>query len=417
MIKYKKIAGMLALIIFLAGCKEVKITTTIHPDGSIERSITAKGDSASVPDTAYPFPTLDSWSLSTEKKDDGLYYTTTKKFANAEELNAFFFDPNDSIRIRSQAQLQKKFRWFYTSYSYEETFKHLNPFSMLPMSEYLTDEEYQLYLADKDSNDIDKKLEEWQARSFFEEFYQALYQSMSDEQTLKKMDAQKEMLYESIKEWNFDSEEFAAYFLTNAEKVIGTSTVRQAAKGLEKPDQKFRKYFRLLEKSITEGYDVIVQMPGSIIETTAAEVDRNAADWKIDIDQFNFRDYTVKAESRRLNLLPTILSGLFIVFGLTGLIFANRQTIASWAEKRKTSSRKVLNIWISAFLCIFGLGLSVFAGVLVWTFIIKNDFFISWMIPGFEKAIMALLLVIGLASLLTGVVHLFRWRARRQMQL
>lgn len=59
-------------------------------------------------------------------------------------------------------------------------------------------------------------------------------------------------------------------------------------------------------------FNVSVVMPGKIIDANTEEVRRNTAKWEFSADDFLFKEYTLRATSRKLNYAAAILAGIII---------------------------------------------------------------------------------------------------------
>jgi hypothetical protein len=61
-------------------------------------------------------------------------------------------------------------------------------------------------------------------------------------------------------------------------------------------------------------------MPGIIISSNSTEINGNTASWDIVPDRFYAKDYTLLIESKKINKGLAIVSGVFVVFLLIGLV-------------------------------------------------------------------------------------------------
>jgi hypothetical protein len=76
------------LAIWAPGCLEHEVKTTIHADGTGERTITLNPESKQLPKTCFPLPTDRGWDTSWTKTGDAKYLVTfTKKFKDLEQLS------------------------------------------------------------------------------------------------------------------------------------------------------------------------------------------------------------------------------------------------------------------------------------------------------------------------------------------
>ncbi|MFC2119237.1 hypothetical protein ACFLSY_11400, partial [Bacteroidota bacterium] len=67
-------------------------------------------------------------------------------------------------------------------------------------------------------------------------------------------------------------------------------------------------------------YTNIVQMPGLILSTNAKTIEGNSVSWNYGPLQFFLMDYEMEVKSRIINFLPFIISGLFILVIIAGIL-------------------------------------------------------------------------------------------------
>ena len=68
-------------------------------------------------------------------------YSFNKSFQSADVSNDELATPSDSL-FRLTSKFEKKFRWFYTTYSYSDTYHAINRFK-LSANDYLTEVDFQ----------------------------------------------------------------------------------------------------------------------------------------------------------------------------------------------------------------------------------------------------------------------------------
>ena len=152
------VGSFVLLVILVSGCLEYTMTTRVLPDGSIERTILVKGDSADILKGSLPVPVDSTWKISAgyEEKSEGdstgkkqYVYKASKVFRNSTELNK---EINHSVEgegpILREVRVEKKFRWFNTFYKYAETYKQTFPFHRKTVDEFLSEEELEIAYAD-----------------------------------------------------------------------------------------------------------------------------------------------------------------------------------------------------------------------------------------------------------------------------
>ena len=139
-------------ILFTSGCQDLITKTQIFPNGSCERILIVEADSSEIQAYAYPLALDTSWASEINPEDED-ELILKKTFRNVSELYAELAETPDST-IKIEVKLHKRFRWFYTSLKYEETYKPYSLFSLIPLSDSLNEEEIDAFHAGSDDSDI-----------------------------------------------------------------------------------------------------------------------------------------------------------------------------------------------------------------------------------------------------------------------
>jgi hypothetical protein len=137
---------------FVASCDKpnVQLHTTIHENGWCDREVTyhtvmSKEERDSLWDGnnvawAQPLPecvNTDAFMGShTDVDGDTVTTTFSHSFRSAEEMCKMTPLNLNGSRIQSKASLEKKFRWFYTEYTFTETFISVADTFKIPVSDY-----------------------------------------------------------------------------------------------------------------------------------------------------------------------------------------------------------------------------------------------------------------------------------------
>ena len=242
----KYLISFMLLVALVTGCKEYlkyTITTRIFPDGSIERTMLVEGgdssllegDFSSVLKGSLPVPHDSTWEITTgceiksahDTTTDTIYYCkAVKVFRNADELNKELnWDTIRENNAARQVKVEKRFRWFYTFYRYAETYKQVFPFKQKSITDYLSDEELELYHADDDElyystetdalllkkdslavnslsktdsvrmnkikESIEEKYAEWMFANIFEDYFDAVKVALDKSGTMKPVETDK----------------------------------------------------------------------------------------------------------------------------------------------------------------------------------------------------------------------------------
>ena len=126
------LALLCCLFALLWSCIEYTITTQVMPDGRIIRSVTVKGDSASIFRGSFRVPADSDWNVTTryEKpagKDSVMgtvfVYEARKEFSDYRALNSIFYrDSAVSDHMIAHVSLTKKQKGFFTHFEYTETY-------------------------------------------------------------------------------------------------------------------------------------------------------------------------------------------------------------------------------------------------------------------------------------------------------
>lgn len=321
-------------LILLAGCKrEINTTTRVHPDGSFERTVTLRGDSSEVISGTFPVPSDSTWSI--VKKNEGtegekkFVLTAEKTFRNARDLNAELKQKKDSVlQVQISIVLNKRFRWFNTFYAYREIYKASTPYLAVPISDYLTPKELELYcqMVDtlkKDTLGIEKKINEWGGSNIMENFYRVLFHEAEiikdPALTPQTIAAKREDLFYAIRRDSSLDLGKNERILQILEKVYKTKSVRKLSGAIERSAKEFIRNEEFLMRMESDSYTNQIIMPGIILDTNAQTVDGNKAVWKFTGRRFIWADYEMRVESRVVNRWAIYVSAGLLLLVFTGI--------------------------------------------------------------------------------------------------
>jgi len=377
----KYLFSFMLLVALVSGCKEYlkyTITTRILPDGSIERTMLVEGgdssllegDFSSVLKGSLPVPHDSTWEITTgyqikstsDTTRDTLYYCKAiKVFSNSDELNKELnWDTLRESQVTRQVKVEKRFRWFNTFYRYAETYKQIFPFTRIPVTDYLSDKELELYHAgdgefyyspetnelllkkdtltrnalsksdsasmNKIKESLEKKYEEWMFASIFEDYFDAVKVALDKSGTMKPAETDKthDRLWSIFKdqvesdssELSTDSSYFPLLKFASGFYQVDTGILHQANRsGLDDFNWRLNHM-----GDVGESFTNMAIMPGVIISSNSTTINGNTVSWEFDADLFNEKDYTLLAESKKVNKGPVIVTGAFILMLLIGLV-------------------------------------------------------------------------------------------------
>jgi hypothetical protein len=316
-------------VMALAGCKEITTSTRIFPDGSWERTIEIPGDSSPSDSTfvgSFPMPVDSTWKITQKidttqvtqeiksgKKTESRENRTAvaaKRFSKVAELNRLYLQMGkDPLKAAVEVQLQRKFRWFNTFYKYKETYKASTPFKKVPITDYLSPKELALYYIKEDTLKLDKKMEQWLARSFFEEFFTAMIEA-SDSIPVPGLDTgvlqkSKESLFAALMKLD---EQKSGEDLFKSDKIMRFLGGFYHNSGVAKWSSPIDRAMNVMMKKQEflmdlDGYSYVnrVVMPGLILDTNAPSVEGGTVEWKLKSNRFYWEDYVMRVESRAVN--------------------------------------------------------------------------------------------------------------------
>lgn len=359
-----------AVAIYSCDTQDCNMYTRINPDGSCYREFVINTDSAYFAGDTSKKPFLmkidSSWNVTKLKKtaDDtmwfqrypryiqykhgnsSLYYyaRAEKNFHTVRELaETFRFNDSDWDSVIPRPEYQKHFRWFYSYHTFSETYPKVNPLKLVPIADFLSDEEVETWFGENKElykgkngveinemlDQLENKVDNWLEKSIYEEYYR-LYLKYFTQFRDMPMDSatfarEKDTVYRFIKdsrdkegsEFPFDDLEAAldTYFHTDAfsKNIKGEMSERMEN---ELPD--FMRFF-----GIELNYNL--SMPGKIIETNAPFIEGDTLIWRVEAYRFFMKDYTLHAESRKPNYGAFVLTGILIGASVLGFWVRKKQ--------------------------------------------------------------------------------------------
>jgi hypothetical protein len=362
----------LFLCFFTNSCLEYQFTTRIFPDGSCERIMTVRGDSADLMHGIIKVPNDTSWKINiAQVPGDQKKYelTATAHFPNVESLNKYFYKSVDSMpAVSINSELKKKFRWFYTYLDYKETYMAFTPYRKLPISKFLNEDEVKILFAgddkiiyqpnedivrlrrdtlekinlshadslklEKKKEDIELRYNEWLAQSI----YECMYDVMADRseklgsKNINKaiMMAARDSIYAELKrrkQFNATEENHKGNSIASPELILDAARkflpTDELAKVLSLDSLAYEEIdnrYDRMEAITSNTYSNKLLMPGIITSTNAKSMNGNILTWEIEPGEFFFYDYVMSAESRLMNKWAFWVSGIVVLLLLGGLV-------------------------------------------------------------------------------------------------
>ncbi len=309
---------MIILFLILAsGCKKEKKTTTqIDSDGSCVRTIVVNP----VSDTAasFPVPTDKSWDIHVEGDTDKSFIAV-KKFDNVNSMNNEY---RRAKKVGVDIAFEKKFRWFFSYFSYQETYKPSLQIHRIPLQNFLTKEEYTQYERGDTGKTLKKRLDDFLTANLYEEFYSQLIDSVE-----QLHDPSIPASVFIAKKQDVGFHEFGKGETKDIVKYLERTLGLKLQGKIERPIENITKSIEAdIQFMMDAGGDYVneVQMPGIILNTNANTVEGNKAVWRFNEDRFSYTGYTMTVESRIANPWAAYATGgVFIL--IVALLLLPRQ--------------------------------------------------------------------------------------------
>lgn len=332
------------LIIMAASCDEPEtvVTDIVHTDGSVTRKIEMKNTANKFELSNVQVPYDSTWiirdSLEVTGEDTIWVKRAEKLFRNTGEINNDYLRDSSANRdARRKADFIRKFKWFNTEYRFSEMAQK-NLKDGYPVSDFLDSDELAWFYspeavseAKKNGPDslkfralndtVEKKTDLWATRSLVSEWIFTFSR-------LTKERAAGDMTYDSLKnrENDFveiirkaDDQKFDSLWRNGIllRKFIGESN---ASKYKAEADSAIAEVTNRFFLNFTD-YIQRIKMPGELIGTNGIIDSTGILSWNVKSDYFMTEDYVMWAESRTPNRWAWVLTGIFLVFVLGGILF------------------------------------------------------------------------------------------------
>jgi hypothetical protein len=346
----KRIPVKLFILMFLlmsVSCNEPEtvVTNYIHSDGSITRVIVMKSisekaeDRFKISDLQVPFDSTWTVKDSTEQIEKGgtLYVRRAEKnFKNIEGINLLYkLDSGANKEVSRHAGLRKMFRWFNTEYRFSENIDQQLK-SGYPVSQFLNAEELTYFYSPESlksekeqspdslkfralADSVKLKTDRWTINNlilvWIGEFTKQIAVRGETEITNEYLTSRENDLLKMIEKHNdkFDSLWRNGFIL---KEIIGAD---KAGKYQAEADSSISVAINSISVKFTD-YSVKAVLPGNLTGTNGFVDSSKVLLWPVKADYFLTQPYEMWAESKVPNRWAWIVSGLFLVFVLTGVI-------------------------------------------------------------------------------------------------
>jgi hypothetical protein len=341
--KRKKIKLIISIVLILVvSCDEPEtvVTNFVHPDGSITRKIEMRNNENSFKKSGLQVPFDSTWTvkdtIEKDKKGDTIWIKrAVKEFTNIDELNlAYKSDSGANKEISRKAAFRKSFKWFNTEYRFSEGIDKKLSYGY-PVKDYLNTEELLFFYSPEVvkqakesgpdslkfkalSDSVKYKTDFWTTKNIVSEW-------ISEFSRLTSGKVGEELAFESLKD---RENEFVKIIVLNEKfdslwkegiilkKLIGEeNAVKYKTEADSALSMVSESYFVNFKE-----YSVRIVMPGKLIGTNGFIDSSKVLLWPVKSDFFLTEPYEMWAESKLTNTWAWIVSGLFLVFVLAGVI-------------------------------------------------------------------------------------------------
>lgn len=335
----RKIFVMLLFISVSCDEPETLVTNIINRDGSVTRRIEMRNIKNDFSPGKIQVPYDSTWNVKdtielNDKGDTTWVRTAEKLFNNADDINILYSEDQGSNKKASrQISFSRKFNWFNTSFRFSEKVASDLKYGY-PLEDYLNEEELQYFYSPSSLNDdrmigpdslkykalsdtIDKKTEKWMINSLISEWiglFGQLAVNRGDDSVaaaLRSKEKEIQRLYYQNSE-KFDSLVESGALLGNLIGKVNAERFRsEADSALSMTDESWLNF---------ADYTVQAVLPGKLTGTNGFSNSRKVLLWPVRGELFMTQDYEMWAESVVQNVWAWVITGLFLIFVLAGVV-------------------------------------------------------------------------------------------------
>lgn len=327
---------VLVLLLFLSSCggPDALVINRVNSDGSIDREIilTYHADEFDLDDCQVPVDS--TWSITkvmdiSEKGDTTWTLTAKRHFESAGAITEEYQSYGGSnSRLTRSARFVKSFRWFTTHYTFSETVE--GAMGGYTPEEWFDDEVLNLFympeqmveelMLGSDSlkyrtltDSLEKEKERWMGANLGMTFIDEIIRmSLLQEDT-------PDTLFYSMKK----DEAASLIFSVTDEEVLVDSLF---GKGFYEANRELSDSAMAVTEDMfniafeSDNYLMQIVMPGDIVGTNGYPDAEKGILWKVNGECFLTDDYVMWAESGRTNWWAVIVSLVFVIFVIVGLL-------------------------------------------------------------------------------------------------
>jgi hypothetical protein len=345
-IRFKLVALLIMMIAFSCDEPVTVVTNIVHADGSVTRKIEMRNTKNNFEKSGLQVPFDRTWvirdTVEVGVKGDTTWIKRAEKvFRNVDEINATYRnDASTNGMFPRHVSFSRKFRWFNTSYRYSEIIKGRMS-GGYPLKDFLNDSELYYFYAPEDlkysklqgpdslkykmlADTIDKKTSDWNLKNLA-----AVWVKEFSELTAGKAEPELSSELPGVMEARFikviieNQVKFDSIWTTGIlqKKILGEEN---GVKFKREADSALSVAFNRIAIDY-KNYSVRIVMPGKLIRTNGYIDSTRNLMWPVNADLFFSEDYEMWAESKTPNIWDWVVSGLFLLFVITGIVLKQKK--------------------------------------------------------------------------------------------
>jgi len=332
------------VIMLAASCNEPETTVTniVHADGSVTRRVEMRNSENKFKFSSLQVPVDSTWTISDsmavgEKGDTSWFRRAEKLFSSAEELNlSYRNDSSYNKGLARSAEFRRRFKWFNTEYRFSESIGNTLAHGY-PLGRFMNNEQLEWYYSPGPVNEkrilgadsikymalqdsVNSREEFWIMSSlcseFIAEFAQLLEKSKSDTLVAVKLKENEDSLIAFLKKWEDQNIDETWLADTILEKFAGKGTSKSFS---AETDSAINITVDKVLADFKE-YSVRINMPGKLVKTNGFSDNSRVVLWPVRSEFFLAEPYEMWAVSRVAHPWAWIVSALFVLFVLKGII-------------------------------------------------------------------------------------------------
>lgn len=370
-----KIIATMMLVLIMASCKnkDDRMLTVINEDGTCSREYTfhttqqwlsASPDEdydsivdktwerswsvLGVDSVRYPVPLTEAQLDSMQELDlskplgNLLMVHAKKEYQSVEEMSANLYRPEQHHLVKAEgikatSKLEKRFKWFYTDYTFTETFTcEDSTLFPIPLSRFLSADTVSYWFTGQPDlaqglsgaeakellDGIEKKVNQWTNANWFYEICNMIIANYDQIQnppvSKERFSSVRDSLVMQPCVLNAEATEGAGDHITDLiDKTFQSDAYKQF---LQTYEGAFGAYGIL---SFGTNYDL--QMPGTVTDAGMGQYDGDVIHYRLGGERMIPGSYTITASSRVTNIWAFIATGLIVLFAIGTFFFRKKR--------------------------------------------------------------------------------------------